>query len=290
MTAWQADLTLTGTVLASNIGGIGAAVITGVDAPSVAVLTNCTVVGNRGGLLGGLWLRTVEPVTITNTILWGNELLDGSPSDLYARRQRPAVTHCVVPNGTRGEGNIARDPALVDIAAGDYHLRATSPCIEAGTLNTGNLPPFDLDGDPRPIGPAIDIGADEFDHTPVAYCLSTPNSTGAAATMEADGVPSVFQNAFTLRASAVPDEVGVFVIGASPTQLPFGNGFLCVGGSLQRSPAVAGMQGELTWSPDLHAGALTAGQSWYTQAIFRDPLGGGARFDSSDGLNVTFVP
>ena len=54
-----------------------------------------------------------------------------------------------------------------------------------------------------------------------------------------------------LRASGVPDEIGVFVFGPSPTQIPFGNGLLCVGGNLRRSPTLVGVHGKLTWSPDL---------------------------------------
>ena len=156
-------------------------------------------------------------------------------------------------------------------------------------MDADNVPTTDLDGDPRPIGPAIDIGVDEYDHTPETYCLSTPNSTGVAATIGADGVPSITQNSFTLRASVVPDEVGVFVFGTSPTQIPFGNGLLCVGGNLRRSPTLVGVHGKLTWSPDLGAGVVTPGMRGFFQAIFRDALGGGAEFDSSDGLAVTFV-
>ena len=40
-----------------------------------------------------------------------------------------------------------------------YHLAAGSPCIDRGV--TGDVPDRDIDGDPRPIGPAPDAGADE---------------------------------------------------------------------------------------------------------------------------------
>lgn len=48
------------------------------------------------------------------------------------------------------------DPTL---PGGDYHLREGSPAIDAGTA-TG-APSADVDGDPRPIGEGVDIGADE---------------------------------------------------------------------------------------------------------------------------------
>ena len=54
-------------------------------------------------------------------------------------------------------GNIDREPLLTT----DGHLRAGSPCINAGTGS--GAPPDDIDGDLRPIlGAGFDIGADEF--------------------------------------------------------------------------------------------------------------------------------
>jgi hypothetical protein len=41
----------------------------------------------------------------------------------------------------------------------NYHLTATSPCVNAGGAT---CPPDDIDGDPRPIGTACDCGADEY--------------------------------------------------------------------------------------------------------------------------------
>jgi hypothetical protein len=38
------------------------------------------------------------------------------------------------------------------------------------------------------------------------------------------------------------------------------------------------------------SGAFTPGSVWNFQAWFRDPVAGGANFDLSDGLEVTFGP
>jgi hypothetical protein len=39
---------------------------------------------------------------------------------------------------------------------------------------------------------------------------------------------------------------------------------------------------------DLAAGQITAGSTWNFQFWFRDPVAGGASFNLSDGLEVTF--
>jgi len=57
-------------------------------------------------------------------------------------------------------GAILGDPCFVDADAGDYHLGAGSAAIDQGTSNSA--PPTDLDGDLRPAGDGVDIGADEF--------------------------------------------------------------------------------------------------------------------------------
>jgi hypothetical protein len=49
-------------------------------------------------------------------------------------------------------------------AVQDFHLRESSPAIDAGIdfgIEISPMPPYDLDGDFRPLGPAYDIGADE---------------------------------------------------------------------------------------------------------------------------------
>jgi hypothetical protein len=55
---------------------------------------------------------------------------------------------------------VALDPLLTDPTAGNVHLQADSPCIDAG--DPAYVPATDFEGDARPQGPAGDMGADEF--------------------------------------------------------------------------------------------------------------------------------
>jgi len=57
-------------------------------------------------------------------------------------------------------GFLQVDPMLLAPAALDFHLRAASPAIDSG--DQGLVPPDDIDGEPRPFGARVDIGADEF--------------------------------------------------------------------------------------------------------------------------------
>jgi hypothetical protein len=57
-------------------------------------------------------------------------------------------------------GNQTAPPQFVDASKGDYHEAAGSPTIDAGAVD--QLGALDLDGNPRALGSAPDIGAYEF--------------------------------------------------------------------------------------------------------------------------------
>jgi hypothetical protein len=58
------------------------------------------------------------------------------------------------------QNSLTGDPAFKNPAAGDYHIRFTSAAKDAGSSTFTATE--DIDGDPRPIGGAPDIGADEY--------------------------------------------------------------------------------------------------------------------------------
>jgi hypothetical protein len=167
-------------VVAGNTGGAGGAGTGsvggnggGAAGPTQFTALGCTVAGNVAGTpmplgqgTGGLAVggSMVSSATLRNCIVWGNTRL-GVPSDLQSIGIAAQVTSCdvgAVSGTTFGSGNLSADPLFANLAAGDVHLTASSPCRHAGTLVAG-LPLFDVDGDPRVVGPGIDIGADEWD-------------------------------------------------------------------------------------------------------------------------------
>lgn len=129
----------------------------------------------------------------------------------------------------------------------------------------------------------------------INYCTSKTNSSGAPALMSANGSNSLAANNLVLRSTPVPATVqGMFFRGLNAAQTPFGNGNVCVAGSILRFPIVtANSNGLLVMPVDYNVWSgtpLAAGDTWRFQAWFRDPSAGGSNFNLSDGYAITFVP
>jgi WD40 repeat protein/tRNA A-37 threonylcarbamoyl transferase component Bud32 len=121
-------------IIADNKANNGGAINT---ADYRFLIINSTIANNSpDGIWGGSGI-------MLNSIIWGNEGRDEGIFD-YAE-----IRHSLV----------SVDPLFVNPASGDYHLRPDSPAVDAGTLD--GAPEVDIDGDPRPVGAGVDIGADE---------------------------------------------------------------------------------------------------------------------------------
>ncbi len=122
---------------------------------SLPTLYANTVYGNVAEYYGGAWWQYLwDFPLVRNSIFWGNTQVQGPPSYTYAWGD---VTYSNLegwPSGeTGGEGNTSADPRFVHPAAGDLHLRADSPCRDAGTGRWEPCPP----GDPRPFPACLSI-------------------------------------------------------------------------------------------------------------------------------------
>lgn len=131
--------------------------------------------------------------------------------------------------------------------------------------------------------------------TPTNYCVGAPNSAGPGATMSWNGSQNVNDNSFTLFAAGCPSkQFGYFFYGSGQQQTAVGNGFLCVAGSqLFRLPVVKTddfglgvINVDFTNLPN--NGDIFNGTTWNFQFGYRDNAGGGAGFNFTDGLSVTF--
>ncbi len=134
---------------------------------------------------------------------------------------------------------------------------------------------------------------------PLNYCVATPNSTGLPGTMTWSGSTRVGPNDFSIGAYGLPPSTfGVFFYGDSAIQQPFGNGFRCIASPVVRlGVQTVSVFGDAARAIDFAAapfasgpGALTVGAEKRFQFWYRNPAGGGAGFNLTDGLAVTFCP
>ena len=142
-----------------------------------STLNNCTVVANtaENGPGGG-----VDSCAVNNCIVYYNSFIN---SILYG--WTPDQTNCAfsalnysctTPQPTDGTGNFTAPPLFVDPVNGDWHLQSNSPCINGGNnvfVSTTN----DLDGNPRIIGPTVDIGAYEYQAPTIAITVQPLSQT-----------------------------------------------------------------------------------------------------------------
>lgn len=138
---------------------------------------------------------------------------------------------------------------------------------------------------------------------PDGYCTPEINSSGNRAYMDWSGTPSVGANDMVLMATGCPpNKVGLFFYGPSQVDTPLGDGNLCVGagslGLFRLSPLATSNAAGVAMKPlDLTTlpassglGQILPGSTWNFQFWFRDPAGGPAAFNFSNGLSVDFCP
>jgi hypothetical protein len=132
------------------------------------------------------------------------------------------------------------------------------------------------------------------------YCLAAGNSAGTNAIMGWQGSTPITNNDFTLTVTGAPPlKFGVFFYGAAQSQVFLGEGMLCVAAPVQRIQPVllTDQQGAAVLPLDFTLPPFSTGpfavsplSTWNFQFWYRDPLGGPAGFNFSDGLEVTFCP
>ncbi len=124
-------------------------------------LTNCTITANSTAGWGGALYLVYTTANITNCIIWNNP---GYGGEIYLDIQGFANVNYSNVNGSfSGANNLNTNPLFVDPINRDFHLSATSPCIDAGTafFTLGNDTLVNLDSS-QYAGSAPDMGAFEY--------------------------------------------------------------------------------------------------------------------------------
>lgn len=132
---------LTGNYVTSGTGG----------GSYYGTLNNCTVTGNSAAVGGGTYFSTLN-----NCIVYFNT----APQFPNYYRSNLVSYCCTIPYAGPN-ANITNDPAFVDFIHGNFRLQSNSPCINSGNNGYAGTT-SDLDGNPRIVGGAVDIGAYEF--------------------------------------------------------------------------------------------------------------------------------
>lgn len=102
------------------------------------------------------------PTSGTATALFENNIIVGGTADVLQGTGCMTSKNILFPQAAGySSGNIKMDPKFVNAAAGDYHLQAGSPAIDAAVASSSLSTDHDFENAMRPQGAALDIGAFE---------------------------------------------------------------------------------------------------------------------------------
>jgi hypothetical protein len=111
---------------------------------------------------------------------------------------------------------VATAAALFAAPGADYHLRPDAPARDAGTTVPGVA--RDLEGTPRPVGPAPDIGAYESAESPGAPDLAVAAAAEPAASVHVGGTLTLADRAANLGTAGAPPSTTRYYLSLDPVR------------------------------------------------------------------------
>ena len=139
-------------------------------------MVNCTIAGHTVNGFEADECVSGEKYAIENNIIYYNAV--GSTLPGYGNWYSTNIFYtncCTIPiptnflGQTMGTGNITNNPLFVNNNAGNWHLTASSSCINTGTNQTWMTNSCDLDGGVRIRYGKVDIGAYEYINKSTLY-------------------------------------------------------------------------------------------------------------------------
>lgn len=161
-----------------------------------STLANCTIAGNTGKEVSGIFVDGNKPRIYNCAIFNNNAMSDGTGhSGVYFLNGNATLAqfvNCAADRDLGGSNIFAADGGFADQISGDYHLSASSVCRdkadEAYYVPPQVTSPTDLDGNLRMSGTkrgsGLDIGCYEFDASALSIDVMVDNPIGL---MEYDG-------------------------------------------------------------------------------------------------------
>jgi hypothetical protein len=157
--------TIANNTLVRNQAGIGGGLA---NWCAETLVENNIIAFNPSG--NGIYLHhnceTVPLPTMDYNIVYGN-----LPDQYYTYSSGVPILDFPRPN------DMQHDPLFINFTAGDFHLQPISPAIDAGAALYSDKTFTDLDGNPRIIGTAVDIGAFEHSDQTPPVTTAIPNGT-----------------------------------------------------------------------------------------------------------------
>lgn len=194
-----------------------------------SVIANNTILNNYAGYGGGLYFNEVSSPRFYNSIVRDNSVYTG-PNQVFIwdSQSAPEFYNCnmeggfdAFDGGAVGDGflgvyqdNMDVDPLFEDPGNGIYRLLPGSPSIDTGYEGSAELgiSHEDLAGNPRFSGPAIDMGAFEFQYN---YYELTLSVQGSGETNPEPGAYDFYEGA-PVRITTLPNEDAYFLHWITP--------------------------------------------------------------------------